>query len=104
MMLLSKTFEHVTEESAANGEAEEVGYVFQDEPYTFRELIDELRNYSHASSYPCRGLPYDWVTTESYQDFQTGDYRSYSLHFSSKNSPKLEKYWAKALKMAGLAQ
>ena len=104
MLYISKTYERVSEESAENGEAEEQGFVFQDEPYTFRELLDELRLYSHASSYPCRGSRYDWMTTESDQDYQSGDCTSYSLHFSHKNSPRAEKYWAKALKLAGLAQ
>lgn len=104
MILISKTYERVTEESAENGEAEETGFVFQDEPYSFRDLLDELRNYSHASSYPCRGSRYDWTTTESYMDHISGDYVSYSLHFSHLNNPRAEKYWTKALKLAGLAQ
>ena len=101
MLLISKTYERVSDEGLEKGEVEEQGFVFQDEPYTFRELIDELRLYSHASSYPCRGSRYDWLTTQSYQDFQSGDYTSYSLHFSHKNNPRAEKYWRKALQCAG---
>ena len=103
MLYISKTYERVTQESAEAGEAEEQGFVFQDEPFTFRELVEELRGYSHASSYPCKGSRYDWTTTESYQDM-TGDYSSYSLHFSHINKPQNDKYWAKAIKLAGLSQ
>lgn len=103
MLLISKTFEYVTEESAGAGEAEETGFVFYDEPMSFRELVSELRNYCHASSYPCNGTRYDWVTTESEQDYMTGGYTSYSLHFSHKNDARNEKYWAKALKLTKLA-
>lgn len=104
MILISKTYEIVTYESAEHGEAEDHGFIFEDEAFTFSQLVHELREYTQTSSYPCRGSRHDWVTTESDQDYRTGDYTSYSLHFSHKNSPRAEKYWAKALKLAGLAQ
>lgn len=104
MIYISKTFERVTYESAEHGEAEETGFVFEDQAFTFRQLVDELREYIHTSSWPMRGSRHDWVTTESDQDYRTGDYTSYSLHFSHINKPQNDKYWAKALKLAGLAQ
>ena len=103
MILVSKTYERVTEESSENGEAEETGFVFENEPFSFRELVSELKNYAHASSYPCNGSRYDWTTTESFMYYK-GASTSYSLHFSHKNVPLSEKYWRKALQISGLAQ
>jgi hypothetical protein len=104
MILISKTFERVTDESAANGDYEETGFVFQDEAFTFSQLVHELREYQFTSSWPCRGEARDWVTTEDDVDYQTGDYTSYSLHFSHKNNPRAERYWRKALQFAGFVK
>jgi hypothetical protein len=104
MILISKTFERVTDESAANGDYEETGFVFQDEAFTFSQLVHELREYCHPSSYPFTGSARDWITTEPDVDYQTGDYTSYSLHFSHKNHPRAERYWRKALQCAGFVK
>jgi hypothetical protein len=102
MLLISKTYERVTEESAEDGEAAETGFIFCDELMTFSELVRELRDYCHASSWPLRGTRYDWVNTEAEQDYATGDWTIYGLHFSHSNPQRREKYWRKALQRAGL--
>lgn len=100
-ILISKTYEIVTPESAENGEAEERGFEFEDVAYTFKELVDEMRNYIHPSSMPMSGNTREWLSTEAEQDYQDGSYTTYSLHCSHKNTPRQAKYWVKALRASG---
>jgi len=103
MLLISKTYSEVTPESAENGEHSDSGFVFQDEPFTFRELVEELRNFSCMSSCPSDGSTHDWASTYMETvDYATGTDREESLHFSRKNPARAGKYWAKALRAAGL--
>ena len=106
MILISKTYEIITEDSAEDGATEEAGFYFEDEPMTFRELIGEIHRggYCYTSSYPCYGRAGDWLTTETDIDYQTGERTSYSLHFSHNNNPRLERYWRKALQYVRLAK
>jgi hypothetical protein len=106
MILISKTYETVTQDSAEAGEAEDSGFVFEDESMTFRELIGEIHRggYCYSSSYPCYGRAGDCLTTEADIDYQTGEQTSYSLHFSHNNNPRLERYWRKALQYVRLAK
>ena len=41
--LISKTYDTYTEESVAEGEAEDRGFAYADEPHTFSNAIDEVR-------------------------------------------------------------
>lgn len=94
MIKISKTYEIVTEESAEYGDAEERGFEWEGVGYTFRELVDEMENYDEAS---CSNLGNDfWITSEADQDFRTGDYTSYSLHYDWDQPERNRKYWAKA--------
>lgn len=103
MLLISKTYSEVTPESAENGELSDTGFVFKDEPFSFRELVDELRNYSCMSSCPSDGATSEWASTHMETvDYTTGTDREESLHFSRKNPARAGKYWAKALRAAGL--
>lgn len=97
MLILSKTFEVVTHESAARNDAEERGYVWRDVPHTFRECVRELRDYSERSD--SHGVP-RWVTTEPQQNYRTGAETSYSLHPAE--DARTLRYWARACKLAGL--
>ena len=45
MLLISKTFEVITEESASEGDADSRGYEWQDVPHTVRELADTLNTH-----------------------------------------------------------
>lgn len=106
MILINKTYEIVTEDSVEEGAAGETGFYFEDEPMTFRELIDVMSRggYYYSSSYPCYGNTSDWITTEAETDYLTGELTSYSLHFSHNNHPRLAKYWRKALQYVRLAK
>jgi hypothetical protein len=53
MILVDKTFEIVTHESAEHGEIEDAGFSSVNESMTFRELVDALkREFIHASQSP----------------------------------------------------
>ena len=95
MLLISKTYEVVTEESAEHGEVEESGFEFESESFSFRDLVRELRYFPHPS---CSVIgPGVWVSSEPEQDYRTGEYRSEHLHFVGPE--RKEKYWIKALKL-----
>jgi hypothetical protein len=96
MLLISKTYEIITHESAEHGEAEESGFEYEFEPFTFRDLIRELRYFPLASSSEIG--PHTWVSSEPEQDYRTGEYRTEHLHFVGPESKR--KYWIKALKLA----
>ena len=105
MILIDKTFSEVTPESAEHGDTSDSGHVCVNCEYTFRALVQELRNFSETSSYPCAGSPRDWVSTSySVEDYSTMTARSESLHFSHDNPARKAKYWRKALQVAGLAR
>jgi hypothetical protein len=53
MLLVDKTFEIVTNESAENGEVEDAGFSAIGEKYTFRELVLILKSlYVHPVTIP----------------------------------------------------
>ena len=102
MIKISKTFEVVTEESAQDGEAAERGFVFEERPYTFRELVREMEGFPECSDRPASGRVGEWLTSYAEQDYRTGAYESESIHFCRSNPPRLAKYWRKAMRAAGI--
>lgn len=102
MILVSKTFEIATEESAQDGEAAERGFVFEDCPFTFREPVREMEGFPECSCSPASGDTGEWLTSYAEQDFRTGAWESESIHFSRSNPARVAKYWHKAMKAAGI--
>lgn len=100
-ILVNITYEIVTEESAENGEAEESGFLAENSEYTFRELVDALREkFTNAS---CRSVSADvntWFTREPDTDMYSGDVETESIHYSRDNPPKNAKYWEWAIRAA----
>ena len=93
MLLIDKTYEVVTHESAENGEVEDAGFSAIGEPITFAELVNALKHeFRHASQSPANRSTHIWFTSESEQDYMTGDYRSESIHFSPDNPSRKAKY------------
>ena len=45
MILISRTYNITTEESAEHGEHAEDGFIVEDEPVTFRELVSLMREH-----------------------------------------------------------
>jgi len=102
MLLIDKTFEVVTEESASEGEVEDAGFSAINESYTFRELVLLLKSiYIHPSQSPVTRSSRIWFTSEAEQDYMTGEYRSESIHYSADNPSRKAKYWVKAMQCAG---
>lgn len=76
----------------------------REEEVSFRELVDLLRDYSQPSSVRCPG-PFDWASRpDSEQDYRTGEWTEYSLHYAHNNVPRTLKYWRKAWCVAGLCR
>lgn len=104
MILIDKTFEVVTEESAEEGEAADSGFSAVGEQYTFRELVQVLKQvYIHPSQSPANRSTHVWFTTEAEQDYTNRyEYRYESIHFSPENPSRKNKYWIKAMQYAGV--
>lgn len=101
-ILVNKTFDIITPESAVIGDFEESGFEFQNEPFTFRELVELMSEHPQPSQWPNNGGPRVWLSSYGEQDFRTGEEKTTSIHFSRENDSRMEKYWTKAMKFAGL--
>lgn len=98
MILISKTYTEVTPESAEHGDHSDHGFVFEDVPYTFKELVRLLRDYPESSCYPARGSTHEWVSTDYYvDDYGTYTERQESIHYSRNNPARCAKYWRWAM-------
>lgn len=104
MILVSKTYEVITQESAQDGDADECGFVYEDCEMSFKELVDTMREYSEPSCSPCKGDIYTWLTQHGEMDYETGDHENFSLHYSRKNASKNAKYWKLAMIAAGFVK
>ncbi len=102
-ILLNRCYSTVTPESAEHGDFEDTGFVYENTEFTFRELVRELREFTSLSSSPSSGSISDWACTGfEASDYSTGEEREETLHFSRENPERLQKYWSKALRAAGL--
>ena len=99
MILVDKTFDEVTPESAETGDTSDSGFVTIGERLTFRELVRELRDHPFASCSQVSGSAYEWASTEPQTDYRTGAERRESIHYSCDNLPRAAKYWAKAMRL-----
>ena len=70
MLMLSKTYQVATYESAEDGECAEDGFEFEREPFGFRELMQALDDYDHPSDSHIG--PRTWVSTAPEIDWRTG--------------------------------
>lgn len=98
-IILSQTFEVVTEESAQDGDAAERGYDWEDVPHTFKEVVSLINDggFIHPSCSP--GVS-GWLTSEAVQDIHDGSYETKSLHPGS--DAQSQRYWVKACRAAGV--
>jgi hypothetical protein len=102
MILISRTYEVVTPESAEFGESDDAGFICQSEPVTFRELVDLMRAHPVPSSYPCGGTRWDWLSSYSETNYRDASERTESLHYDKDNPRFKDKYWRKAMMAAGI--
>lgn len=104
-LLISRTYEVVTPESAERGETAEAGFNAEREAVTFRELVDVLREHPVPSSWPVREVgPWDWASSHEWQDYRTGAVETEGVHWHRDNPPRLLKYWGRAWKLAGVGR
>jgi hypothetical protein len=106
MILIHRTFEIVTPESAEHGDAAERGFIVESVPYGFRELVQALKG-GEPSAWPARGDVSEWVTFdqgETREWFEHGEREFQSIHYARENAPRAARYWRLAFKAAGLAK
>jgi hypothetical protein len=96
MILINRTYETVTPE-----DGDDRGFLSQDVPYGFRELVDLLKCAESVSCSPCRGSTYEWATMGEEPNYGTGEITTEAVHYSRNNPPHCAKYWLWAMKAAG---
>ena len=99
MILISRTFDVITPESAESGES---GFLVESESVTFRELVSLMKSHPNPSCYPARGEAYEWLSSYPETDYRDASERTESLHFGHENPPRLTKYWRKAMIFSGI--
>jgi hypothetical protein len=82
--LVSRCYSIVTPQSARIGDTAENGFVFEREPMSLAQAVDELRDCVELSACPVRSprdlCGHEWASTEPCTDYTTGDDRTESVH------------------------
>lgn len=91
------TYETWDEESIEAGETDDKGFLAEDTPYSFRELVDLLAC-SEASVNPIPRQPstYIWYTEYGESDMFTGEVTNHSFHATDTRSAR---YMLKAYRL-----
>lgn len=100
MLLISKTYEIITEESAADGEVAENGFVWENSPCEFKEVVQYIEG-AEPSQHPITNAESVWFTHYGELDYLSGEYENVSFHYSKANPSKNLKYWKAAIIAAG---
>lgn len=100
VLKVTQTYEIVSHESAEYGDAEEMGFNYNDVEFTFRELVELMKEHPQASSCPNDGDIWVWFTSYHDTDYRSGNEKSTSIHYSRKNPARNAKYWRLAAKIA----
>jgi hypothetical protein len=84
--LVSRCYSIVTPESARIGDTAENGFVFEREPMSLAQAVDELRDCVELSAWPIRSPRdlngHEWAETEMEpEDYSSADERQESVHF-----------------------
>ena len=91
------TYETWTYSAAEAGETDDRGFLWENYPHTFRELVGLMREFSQPSDYPVQ--PNDGrvsFSSNDEQDYWTGGRTIRSLHLSNPDEPRQVRYWLKA--------
>ena len=102
MILISRTFDTVTPESAESGDVAESGFLVESESVTFRELVSLMESHPNPSCHPPRGETYEWLSSYPETNYHDCSETTESLHYSRENPPRMAKYWRKAMRAAGI--
>ena len=101
MITIHRAYSEVTPESAEEGEDSDSGSIGT-ESVTFRELVELMRAHPVASSYPCDGSRWDWLSSYPEESYRDCSNRTESLHYDKDNPRSKDKYWRKAMVAAGI--
>ena len=96
-MKLSKTYETWNQDDIEFGDTEKKGFIFENETFTFKELLDELKDECYTELSSSKIDSNTWIKSISDSDYISNDIEIYSLHF--KGTDRQKKYWIKALKI-----
>jgi hypothetical protein len=102
MIDVCRTYETWDYEAAEAGETNDRGYVWQNYPHTFRELVELMTEHYHPSCWPMTDHDAGriWFTSDDDENFRTGERTRYSIHLSRPDEPRQARYWLKAWKAA----
>lgn len=96
--IVSKTYAEITPESVEYGEFDDIGFVWQDVKYDFRELVDELSSGGWYRDDFTLGSGKDWYVI----DYREGREREENLHIKCPNA-RSERYYKLACEIAGVS-
>ena len=102
MIIISRTFDVVTPESAESGESADSGFLAESESVTFRELVSLMESHPIPSNSHPEGSQWEWLSSYPSQDFRDCSETTESIHFARENPPRRLKYWRKAMRAAGI--
>jgi hypothetical protein len=93
-MKITRCFSEITPESAEQGDFSDQGLVYENQDFTFSELVREIEQGGFT-----RQGETDWLETAPWiESFCTMTERTESLHFSCANPPHLRKWFDLALR------
>ena len=95
--IVSKTYAEITPESAEYGEFDDLGFVWEDVEYDFRELVDELS----SGEWHREGLTSWFNNGWNVIDYREGREREECLHIKCPNA-RSERYYKLACEIAGV--
>ena len=98
MILINVDYTNWTPDDSDEGGTNDNGCLYQDEPISFRTLVELMRGYDSASSYPADEN--SWLSALT-TDFKSEVETVHNLYFSSMNKKRYKKYWMMALKATG---
>ncbi len=83
--LVTLTYSEITPESATRGDFSDTGFIFQEQEYSLRELINYIQSESFYREGPKGRFKTGWFTT-GFQHicFKTGTEREENLHIKLK--------------------
>lgn len=99
-ILISCTYEVVTEESAEHGDAEERGFEYENAPTEYDDVVRILKGLE-PSCRPITNGALTWFTSYGDADFKTGNRTNKSYHLVRGQGDAAEALWAKAITEAG---
>ena len=102
MIIVSRTYDIVTPESAESGESADSGFLAESESVTFRELVSLMESHPIPSNSHPEGSQWEWLSSYPSQDFRDCSETTESIHFARENPPRRLKYWRKAMRAAGI--